>query len=483
MLLVAGMLLMACDVAAAGSRLDEPQPASLESATGASTAVPAAQSPPFVEEQGPAGSPGQQSPAAADEPDVEGPATDVEGGAGSEVTAADAFVDSVGVAGHLSYLDTEYGDQDKVVKALTEAGIRHFRDGLRGYDREAVRNATQRLVDAGIKVTYVPDGRPAAKDPTGYASEVVEILKQSPYREAVSMVTGLNEPDLFIERSDWAEVTRRFQEALYKAMKADPATKDIPVCGPPLGHGFNQESRDQLGDLSKWVDCGDEHLYAGGRAPEQRLADVPDRDQPDKTWGDKPFIVTESGYHTALKDTSGQSPTSEKAQAVYLPRMYLSFFDAGIPRTFKYELLDLQADPGQRSRKLNWGLVRADGTPKPAYVAVKNLLALFDDPGVSFEPKPLSVQVNGADDSLRQMVFQRRDGEHLVALWQDASVWDPKTLEDLDVPAKPVSVEVGDGKQITAVHVPGESAEPVAQPMASTADLRIGASVTVLRIE
>src|SRR6266576_876901 len=42
---------------------------------------------------------------------------------------ADSFVDSIGVATHLTYGDQVYGNTAMVMQRLKEAGIRHIRDG------------------------------------------------------------------------------------------------------------------------------------------------------------------------------------------------------------------------------------------------------------------------------------------------------------------------------------------------------------------
>ena len=92
------------------------------------------------------------------------------------------------------------------------------------------------------------------------------------------------------------------------------------------------------------------HSYAGGAMPSASLtADInnPDSDRlraARSRRGLKPFVVTESGYHTALGSdvvlAGAQPGVSETAQAKYLPRHFCAYYNTGIRRTFAYEFVD-----------------------------------------------------------------------------------------------------------------------------------------------
>ena len=63
--------------------------------------------------------------------------------------------------------------------------------------------------------------------------------------------------------------------------------------------------------------------------------------------GGKPLCATETGYHTAVNSTENVQPgVSEAAQAKYVPRLFMEYFNAGVRQTFNYELLDEWPDPG-----------------------------------------------------------------------------------------------------------------------------------------
>ena len=93
--------------------------------------------------------------------------------------------------------------------------------------------------------------------------------------------------------------------------------------------------------------------------------------------GRKPVWATEAGFQTALRSRDGQPPVSEQAGAVYLLRTFLEHFISGVRRTYAYELLDESAEPALRKSEQHFGLLRHDFSPKPAYTALRNLLALM----------------------------------------------------------------------------------------------------------
>ena len=65
---------------------------------------------------------------------------------------------------------------------------------------------------------------------------------------------------------------------------------------------------------------------------------------------------TETGYHNAMNDAAAQPPVSEAVAAVYLPRLLVTAFGAGVKRTFVYELADERPEPA---------LSRAGGALRP----------------------------------------------------------------------------------------------------------------------
>jgi hypothetical protein len=129
---------------------------------------------------------------------------------------------------------------------------------------------------------------------------------------------------------------------------------------------------------------------------------------------------------------------SDAAQGKYVPRLYLDYFNAGISHTSVYEIVDERNDG--TSAEMNYGLMNNDGSPKPAYTAMKNMLTLLADPGASFTPTNLSYTLTGATSTVRQSLFQKRDGRFYLVLWNDVSVYNTGAKADIASSAVQVAV-------------------------------------------
>ncbi|MGF6899192.1 hypothetical protein [Paraburkholderia sp. GAS348] len=87
----------------------------------------------------------------------------------------------------------------------------------------------------------------------------------------------------------------------------------------------------------------------------------------DSEWGYPSF-----GYQFVSRWGDGRSQNARNAQAIYVVRRLLADWITGVDLTALYELRDDTAN-GQ-SRESNFGLLNSDDTPKPAFIAVKELM-------------------------------------------------------------------------------------------------------------
>jgi hypothetical protein len=122
-------------------------------------------------------------------------------------------------------------------------------------------------------------------------------------------------------------------------------------------------------------------------------------------------MMTETGYSTR------SGGTLEAVEAVYMPRMFLRNFNHGLALTSKYELIDEGAASGNTDFEGNFGYIRTDNTPKPAYTAVRNLLQLLADPGSRFVPGTLAYGLAGNTADVARVLMQKRNGQYVLALW------------------------------------------------------------------
>ena len=348
-----------------------------------------------------------------------------------QARSADSFVDSVGVATHLSYRNTAYIKYDEIIKPrLQELGVRHIRDGVRPEDVSTQKRFVD-LARIGIKSIQVMDPR---DQKTGFST--VNTVKS--IIESVEAVEGPNEweiqPDLEYVGQNFPEAVRQFQAELYSAIKADPATAHLPVLGPSI---LAAHKSAELGKVA--CDIGNIHHYPRGKwgmpldGLEKKL--IKNR----IVCGNKPVIVTECGYHNLVSDLNDYG-VSEQVAAKYLLRLSLEYFNRGIKRFYNYQLIDLKPDPHGDKRSWHYGLLRNDGSLKPDFIALKNLIALLQDSETniydSFDLEPLEYNLKGNKTNIHHTLLQKSNGNFYLILWQEVPSFEHQTKTDLLVPER-----------------------------------------------
>jgi hypothetical protein len=166
------------------------------------------------------------------------------------------------------------------------------------------------------------------------------------------------------------------------------ASATARVGGPELAHVASTQwfywLRDVLGQAAGHLDFVTHHVYDidGNRAVTSRLDDsTPFGGDPglwtliepsvkevlkDGGWWGKPFWLTETGWQSGA--------VSEATQATYYAGLLDDWFagrsgQTWIDQIFFYEIQDAPSSP-----PLTWGILRADGSAKPAYAAYQNFI-------------------------------------------------------------------------------------------------------------
>jgi hypothetical protein len=331
---------------------------------------------------------------------------------GEQARSASSFIDSLGIDTHLRYTDTSYGRFGDVVEPrLQELGIHHIRDGG---NNPALFDKLNQLAASGIRSTLVMDPQDGIS-PT----DAVNIVKQ--VAASAEAVEGPNEWDVHPDRAYKGDFfpngVRQYQTELYQALKSDPTTASVSVIAPSMAM---PEHASQIGSLHDVTDMGNMHSYAGGNAP---TTDYDWRWMPltKSISGDRPIVVTETGWHTATNSASSQKGVSEQVAAKYIPRQYLENFNWGIQRTFMYELMDEKPEATQEN---SFGLIRYDGSPKPAFYAVKNLVSLLNDTSSRSTLGTLNFSLTGDTTNLHHTLLQKTNGDYFLVLWSNATSTD-----------------------------------------------------------
>ena len=396
-------------------------------------------------------------------------------GAHAQTTvAADRFVDSVGVNVHLHYDNTLYWDNFDLVRSrLIELGVRHVRDGLIDTTWQPYYDRHNALGAAGIKGVFI-----AAPDTS------LQVMRDYPSRISLGFEAykGPNEYDASGD-ANWAAAVRRTMTQL-RSLRADPRFSNYPVYGPSL---TSERAFTTLGDLGSLVDYANLHNYLGGRHPGTG------------GWGDngygsidwnlglvqrqssgKPVVSTETGY---WNDPSIEGYLTQQTAAIYMPRLLLEQFRKGIARTYIYELADFDQSP-RGGLKSGYGLLNRDGSPKPAYTAVKNLLALLTDPGAPVAIRPLGYTVMGGGGNVRHMALQKRDNSYFVAVWLEQSSFDVEARRTVAVSAQTATLLLPDSVRVTAIHRWQEdgTVRRTLVPQRSPVPISIDDTLTVLEV-
>jgi hypothetical protein len=381
------------------------------------------------------------------------------------------FVDSMGVNVHLEspyrpYNSSNYPLIDSELRSL---GMHHVRDEINDTDDQFVKRLNH-LGTLGYSVCGLIEGSndyPAAGqnlDPT-VMGPMLEKLK------TLEVVEGPNEPDdtppPFFYGLDYLYYPAgAINESLnlWEIVQGDPQINSLPVLA--MSEGSSGDFR-TLADFTNhapvdYANFGNMHAYQGGQVGDSGLTNlyIPDV----RAWvgNKKPLWTTEMGYHNYTKYLSDgeQQGVSERASAIYLPIAFLSGFNANVVQTFSYELLDEVDDPQltQSCKKQSpsgisycsgeghYGLLNFDGTPKPAFSALKNLIEILQEPKrLPFDPGSLKITFADAPASMQYTLLEKSNGDYYLAIWNDKSVYRIAKGamvpgKDIDPPKVPIAI-------------------------------------------
>lgn len=371
--------------------------------------------------------------------------------------AAGGFINSIGVNLHLNYFDLVYGYgyYSIVIPRLRELGVRHVRDNgivlpdnlwmdrvyTRWHDVAALANAKFTVVLSPKRLHSGPGTN--FRDMT----HIVEIVDRVG-AENIDAWEGINEHDIS-GHVNFANEVRDMQRSIYTLVKANPLLRGHRVLGPSFAFPYAAQ---QVGDLSGFMDAGSIHPYDGGNVPTTNL--WKHTDSVVAVTGTKPLQATEIGYHTAWNSGNPwHFSLTEVAHAKYTLRQFFEMYNKGIERSFVYELIDIGPDLSDVQQ--NFGLLRLDGSPKPAFNALRDMIALLSDrDGAVVAPRELRVRFTGDTVGIHRLTLQKSDGRRYLVLWQNALSYNKASMTDIDAPAKPLVVDFAEQFSTINVYLP-----------------------------
>jgi hypothetical protein len=359
-----------------------------------------------------------------------------------QAQSAAAFIDSVGVNAHLSYLDTAYGNFARVKDDLRALGVHHVREGVHLGSNDSNHLLFGRWIELGqmgVRFDAVLDPREKLGPLTPALIQRIEQLSGN----TIESFEGPNELD--INMSNWIDVDREFQKSIFSSVQSASLQNRPWVIAPSLA--FVAKGKEFDGTLAGF-DEGNLHSYPGGKMPSVVFPEQIELAH--RVFGDKPIVMTESGYHNGLNDHSDQPGVPEPVAAKYVPRLFLENFCHQIPRTYLYELFDEKPDPTLSNNQLNWGLVKADGTEKPAFLALKNLLQEVNDDAEPRPPLALSWTLSDSGPAIHHLLLKKSDGKFDLVLWQEVSSYNTWTRHEVrNDPVKTTLLLEKNARQVT----------------------------------
>lgn len=228
---------------------------------------------------------------------------------------------------------------------------------------------------------------------------------------------GTYSPDVL---QPWAAHLKKFCELIGFAWQINPAVNSLPFVGPSF---VWDNSAAQVGDLSAVVDVMNCHPYAGDVWRAAHEGPFQRNRQAGMLPYDRPIRATEYGWQVP--------PRTELAQAVLLPRQYLSMKLAGFDEAYIYAWFD----SGQ-----NMGVMKldADGelVARPAYSSLQKFTSICDDVPGGSPPSSFPYAVSGDVTDVRSMPAWNRDGSVTLWVWREAPLGNPGQQARLLVPGK-----------------------------------------------
>jgi hypothetical protein len=268
-----------------------------------------------------------------------------------------------GVATHLGYFDTQYGDAAKLAEHLHLIGAKVARDewlppeASSGHRRRYLAAMELAHTVAGTKFLMV----------SGRATEPIDPVldEMEPYVELLAGIEGPNEWNLK-GRPRWREELSAYTRDLYAKVRDRRAFDGIPVVGPSIG--LSKDSGPVFGDHSRHMDVGNFHFYQPASQIDlgyYRASLAGAR----TVAGSKPMVATE--VNGIIGDGYPGTEADQARSYEYLMRL---LGEDGIRRGLCYQLFDFSQPSRPLShRENNFGCYRVDFSAKPLATAVRRV--------------------------------------------------------------------------------------------------------------
>lgn len=330
------------------------------------------------------------------------------------------------------------------LEMLSDLGVRYYRMCMKhALTPEDTPEKVRALWEAkGMRALLLVD-----PGKSGTIENLVEIVKTFDPK-SVAGFEGPNEAnnkfypqDLNLKYKDATDeaAAAKYMDDVYAALKADTATKDIPVVAFTAIFTDYSLARPHLG-----FDFANMHSYQGYNVPSSSLMMNVTRFNNVLPEGAviRPFMPTECGYNVEADVNNATLLTGNRwAQARNIPMLLAEYFRHGIARTYLFAIHNADG----------YGLLEDDQeTKRPAYFALKNFIALLSDaqwdPAVrawrreKMRPRPLFFSLGNAPDTVHTLALRKANGDYYLLIWNEVKNFDHDSKRILDPPDVPVTL-------------------------------------------
>jgi len=370
------------------------------------------------------------------------------------------FTNTIGINTHidgarLNSNSTSYGNPIAIAKYLKYIGVTHLRDNLSIGPYFPAFSYLNSVNGVTFDLTYA---NYAANSGSNIIDQYLNSLEKiSPIVEAIE---GPNEPDffgVFYNGITGAPAVIDSQKYIYQSVKSNPILQKIPVFCTALSYPADGGMATAIGNLAPYCDYANLHAYPENNAlnasypstnmslPYQFLSVW--KGFPDTiTAPGRPEVITEGGWSTDINSMNG---VDEETQSKYYVEYLLDAFSLGISRTYMYELMDDAPDPYMTAEENHYGIFHYDGTPKITANVISNINTLFKDK-VS-KPSTVSYTIKTTAQNTHSLLLQKNDHTFILALWNEAVLWDPSSRTEL--PQAPITVNLNFNEVIGSVNI------------------------------
>jgi hypothetical protein len=372
-----------------------------------------------------------------------------------------AFVQSLGINTHIPYPGTPYYDHTQnVLSALQYLGITTVRDQPPAFTTDPNTVETNNtLAAAGIQFDAVLLGSNGPVDITDTLTTTAA-FRQS-YPGSIAAIEGPNEintaPITYQSTTNTYTAGVQVTEALWAAVQANTSLSGVTVYALTLAGGQDGVPAEEaeLGNLAPYVTYSNAHIYAS------QSDNVWDYNMPywlpifEADTPGKPMIITETGYATM------PGSVDETSAAKYNLNTLCENALNGIVRTYLYQLTDFDSSATDTNPDDHMGQFNDDWTPKAGATAIHNLTTILQGAGSGTASSTLNYSVAGLPTTGHSFLLGSSTAFD-IAVWIDATVYDPTNDTEIAPPAYSLTVNLGATFANVAVYDPMIGTAPVA---------------------